>query len=249
MFFLASCTIPDRRQRLKRPVPVPASWQQAPSGPGPLDIAALPARWTRFNDPVLDELIAGALRSSPDVRSALSRIAEFRARRGMERAGLSPSLDANISGRRTRAANRVTDLAATRESYAASLDASWQVDLLGRQRRALATASANLAQTGENYYGAQVSLAAEVVALRSAETELALVHNGLGTPSEPRSSRSGANRPARATPSIPGGRWPRWNWPAPRSRRCSSPQHKPAPGSRCSRAARSPRRSARPRSR
>jgi len=182
---LSSCATPGARAPLKSAVAVPAAWQQATATLGPLDLAALPTWWTRFHDPVLDELITGALRSSPDVRSALSRIAEYRARRGIERAALFPSLDANVSGGRTRSTNRDTNLTTTNESYAASLDASWQVDLFGRQRQTLAAASADLAQTEENYYGAQVSLAAEVasayVTLRSTEAQLTVVQHSLGT--------------------------------------------------------------------
>ena len=182
---LSSCATPGARAPLKTAVAVPAAWSQGAATLSPLDTAALPAWWTRFNDPVLDELITGALRSSPDVRSALSRIAEYRARRDVERSALFPSLDANVSGGRTRSTNRDTNLSATSESYAASLDASWQVDLFGRQRQTLAAASADLAQTEENYYGAQVSLAADVasayVTLRSAEAQLTVVQHSLGT--------------------------------------------------------------------
>ena len=185
---LCSCTTGGSRATPETAVAVPNAWQQNVDPRGPLDTAALPTWWTRFNDPVLDELIAGALRSSPDVRSALSRIAEYRARRGIERAGLFPSLDASVSGGATRIRNRDTNLTTTSESYAASLEASWQVDLFGRQRRMLAAASADLAQTEENYYGAQVSLAADVatayVTLRSTEAQLGVVQHSLGTRSE-----------------------------------------------------------------
>ena len=188
MLALSSCATTGSREALKNAVTVPASWQQGMPSSGPLDTAALPTWWTRFNDPVLDELITGALRASPDVRSALLRIAEYRARRGVERSGLFPSLDANVSGGRTRTTNRDTNFTTTNESYSASLDASWQVDLFGRQRQALAAASADLAQTEENYYGAQVSLAADVasayVTLRSAEAQLTVVQHSLGTRSE-----------------------------------------------------------------
>jgi multidrug efflux system outer membrane protein len=184
---LSSCATPSSRERLQSAIPIPVSWQQASTSRA-LDVAALPTWWTRFNDPVLNELIAGALRASPDMRSALSRIAEFRARRGIERSALFPSLDANISGGRTRTTNRDTDITATNESYAASLDASWQVDLFGRQRQTLAAAAADLAQTEENYYGAQASLAADVasayITLRSAEAQLTVVQQSLGTRSE-----------------------------------------------------------------
>ena len=185
---LSSCASPDTATHPPATVAIPAVWLQGNANHQALDVVALPMWWTRFNDPVLDELIATALRSSPDVVSALSRIAEYRARRGVERSALFPSLDANVSGGRTRTTNRDTDLATTNESYSASLDASWQVDLFGRQRLALDAASADLVKTEENYYGAQVSLAADVaiayVTLRSAEAQLVMVRRSLGTRGE-----------------------------------------------------------------
>jgi len=129
---LSSCATTDARAPLKNAVAAPAAWQQGKATFSPLDTAALPDWWTRFKDPVLDELITDARRSSPDVRSALSRIAEYRARRGIERSSLFPSLDANVSGGRTRSTNRDTNLTTTSESYAASLAASWQVDSRGQ---------------------------------------------------------------------------------------------------------------------
>lgn len=185
---LSSCSTRAHRPPPAEAVPVPADWRQGPPTPGAPDPAAWPTWWTRFADPVLDELIADALRSSPDVHSALSRIAEYRARRGVTRADFLPALAANVTGNRRRITDRDTGISATDESYGASLDASWQVDLFGRHRQALAAASADLAQTEENYHGAQVSLAAEVavayVTLRSAEAQLAVVRHSLGTREE-----------------------------------------------------------------
>ena len=186
---LAACTTPAPRKSSASPVAVPTAWLPGTNLlPGPRDAAALAAWWTRFDDPVLTELITSALHSSPDVRTAFSRIAESRARRGVARAPLFPSLSANVSGGGSRTRDHITDLTSSRESYSAGLDASWQVDLFGLQRQTLAAASADLAQTAENFYGAQVSLAAEVasayVTLRSAETQLAVVQRSLGTRTE-----------------------------------------------------------------
>ena len=182
---LCACASPLSRQPVTLPFSTPATWSSRVAGGSPLDVRALATWWIQFRDPVLDLLIAEALRSSPDVRTALSRVAEFRARRGVERANLFPSLTASASGGATRTRNRDTSLTTTNESYAASLDASWQVDLFGRQRQALAAASADLAQTEEDYHGAQVSLAADVasayVTLRAAEAQLAVVRRSLGT--------------------------------------------------------------------
>ena len=182
---LCSCSTSGPTQSLSRIAPVPTTWQQGEKNPGPLDTAALPTWWTRFNDPVLNQLITGALHASPDVRSALSRITEYRARRGLERAALLPSLDAGVSGNRTRSADHDTHLTTTSEAYAAALDASWQVDLFGRQSQLLTAAAADLAQREENYHGALVSLAAEVasayITLRSTEAQLAVVQHSLDT--------------------------------------------------------------------
>ncbi len=183
---LSACTTPAPRLPSAVSVIVPPAWQpSAALVPGPRDPTALVAWWTRFGDPVLTELITSALRSSPDVRTAFSRIAESRARRGVARAPLFPSLSANVSGGGSRTRDHTTDLTSSRESYTAGLDASWQVDLFGLQRQTLAAASADLAQTAENFYGVQVSLAAEVasayVTLRSAEAQLAIVQRSLGT--------------------------------------------------------------------
>jgi multidrug efflux system outer membrane protein len=169
-------------------VAVPATWQQGAAASGTLDPAALTRWWPRFNDPVLNELIEGALRSSPDVRTARSKIAEYRALRGVQRAALFPSLTADVSGGGVRTKDRNTNLTTKSESYSATANASWLVDLFGLQQQTLAAASADLAQTEENYYGVQVSLAAEVAAsyvtLRSAQAQLTVVQHSLGTRSE-----------------------------------------------------------------
>ena len=71
------------------------------------------------------------------MRTALSRIAEYRARRGVEKSALFPQLTANTSGSGARSSNRTTHVTITSESYRASLDASWQVDLFVRQSQTL----------------------------------------------------------------------------------------------------------------
>ncbi|MFA6286255.1 MAG: efflux transporter outer membrane subunit [Opitutaceae bacterium] len=169
-------------------VAVPSQWRQSAADAGPLDPASLARWWTRFDDPVLDRLIDGALVNSPDVRTALSKIAESRAVRATTKASLFPSLSAGVSGASTRTHNRNTGVTSTSESYGASLDASWEVDLFGKQLQTLSAADADLAQTAENFHAAQVSLAAEIasayVTLRSAEARLAVVRSSLATREE-----------------------------------------------------------------
>lgn len=167
---------------------VPAQWQQGTATAAPRDAAALATWWRQFNDPVLDELISGALQSSPDIRTVLAKIDEARARHGVQRANLLPSLTASASGQGGRSTNRRTDVTTTSESASATLDASWEIDLFGKQRMALTATAADLAQSEENFHHAQVSLAAEVaaayVSLRSAEAQLEVVNRSLRTQEE-----------------------------------------------------------------
>jgi len=185
LLMLAACVGKGPHELAEDSVPVPGKWQHGSSTIRPLDTAALPTWWRRFHDPVLDALITDALRSSTTVRSALEKITEFRARQNVEAANLFPTLTANQSGAGTRTDSRITGSTFNSESYKASFNTSWQVDLFGKQYQNLKAAGADLEKVSENYYGAQVTLASDVatayVALRSAEGQLAVVENSLIT--------------------------------------------------------------------
>jgi NodT family efflux transporter outer membrane factor (OMF) lipoprotein len=167
---------------------VPEAWSKNSAPAGTIDTKSLTAWWERFQDPVLNELITGALRTSPTVHLALSKIAEYRARRGVSQAALYPSLNANASGGATHAWDLKSNHSNTAQSYRASMDASWQVDLFGVQKETVNAAGADLGQTQEIFYGVQVTLAADVatayVTLRSAEAQLGVVQNSLETRQE-----------------------------------------------------------------
>ncbi len=204
---LGACTTTPSAQGVKGAVTVPTKWQAA-AATRPLDTAALAKWWERFRDPALNELIRAALEASPDVRTAMSKIAESRARRGVERSSLFPSLTGGASVLTSRQENRsgsaATVIAAgdqvivqgngstqsttRQQSYGGSLDASWEIDLFGRQWQKVKAASADVAQSIDNLYEAQVSLAAEVadayVTLRQAQGQLAVLESTVATRSE-----------------------------------------------------------------
>lgn len=169
-------------------VEAPERWQGGGGvGTAGLDSKALAAWWKRFRDPALNALVKEALASSPDVRTALSKIEESRARRGVERAALFPWLSAGATGRTDRVDERNGGVSSS-ENYGASLDASWEVDLFGRQRQHVRAAEAEVAQARENFYGAQVSLAAEVaqayVTWWQAQAQLAVAEDSVKTRGE-----------------------------------------------------------------
>lgn len=150
--------------------------------------AALVQWWNRFDDPMLTTLIEAALAHSPDLRTALSRVEESRARRAAARAQLFPSLSAGVSGSGSRTRNHDTDTTSEYESYGADLNASWQVDLFGQQQKALDASTADLAQTTANLNAARISLAAEVattyVNLRAYQQRLDVTERSLATRAE-----------------------------------------------------------------
>ena len=120
-----------------------------------LDPQMLARWWTTLNDPVLAGLIEQAVNHNLDLRQAVSRVREARARRAASQAGQFPSLDASAAAGRNKSK-------ATRDFYSLSLDAGWEADIFGSTRRAVEAAEADLAASQEELRDVLVSLTAEV---------------------------------------------------------------------------------------
>jgi multidrug efflux system outer membrane protein len=166
---------------------LPVEWKNAGNFPVASPDRDLSRWWARFNDPTLNKLIASALNDSPDVQTAVSRVRESRANRDAQRAALFPSLDGGASGnaRRSRTDGAGTTSA---DAYAAGLDASWEVDLFGRNRSSVEAATAALGAAGEELNSVHAALAAEVAAayttLRANEAKLAVLKQNITTREE-----------------------------------------------------------------
>ena len=137
--------------------------------------------WTQFDDPLLTELVEQARTANLDVRVAALRLAQSRAQRGVVAGGRLPEVSANASYQRQRQSefgtgvrlidviappgeNRDAIIDALSEEYdvyQAGFDASWEIDLWGRTRRAIESADASVAATTEDLHAAQVSVVAE----------------------------------------------------------------------------------------
>lgn len=169
------------------PVSLPADWKNAGGFPVASPERDLSRWWGRFQDPTLNRLISLSLESSPDIKSATSRVREARANRDATYSSLFPNLTggASTSSRRNR-----TDGFGTTSSnaYSAGLDASWEIDLFGKNRSAVETATANLGAAGENLHSVHAALAAEVAtvytSLRTNEARLAVLKSNLTTREE-----------------------------------------------------------------
>lgn len=164
---------------------LPSTWQNAKAATAALDSDALSQWWLRFGDPQLEALIEDALQNNPDIRSALSAIRQARAERGLESAELWPELSASASGSGTQTHDIDANNSSNSDSYSAGLDASWEVDLFGKQQLYVDAADADLAESVEDYRQAQVSLAAEVatdyLSLCSYQAQLEIVKKSLAT--------------------------------------------------------------------
>lgn len=167
--------------------PLPEVWRNAAGFPSAAPGRDLQRWWTRFGDPVMTRVIGGALRGSPDIASAASRVREARAQRKAQASSLFPTIDAS-AGRRDSAVHTDGAGSDSTHSYTAGLDASWDADLFGGNRQAVAAAGAAAVAAEENYYSAQASLAAETalayVDLRAAEARLRVLRESLGTREE-----------------------------------------------------------------
>jgi multidrug efflux system outer membrane protein len=73
----------------------------APQRPGRQDLANT-AWWEQFGDPVLNDLVATALRENKDLMIAAARIEEFAGNYGFVRSGLFPQVGAGYEASRQR---------------------------------------------------------------------------------------------------------------------------------------------------
>src|SRR5258706_492512 len=181
---LAACTTPVGPQDSN--IPVSGSWNQLQAS---APIAANQSAevehdwWKHFRAPTLDALVAEALASNKTLMVAKSRVDEARANRGIARAALFPEIDATASASRGNQGfvtkNRTIGVGQ------AELQASWEVDLFGRNQARTAQATAILESEEAASQAVRVELLAEVARnyfdMRNYERQLVLTRANLET--------------------------------------------------------------------
>lgn len=166
---LSGCAIvpPDTRT----PAVAPAGWSAPLPHAGSAD--ALVDWWSRFDDPLLVQLVDAAQRTHPTLEQAALRIAEARANARIARAALAPALDANASLSRGNTLLIAAGSPAAATMTSGTLDARWELDVFGAARNRAAAADARVDASALQWHDARVSLAAEVadtyVGLRACE--------------------------------------------------------------------------------
>ncbi|MBI1338943.1 efflux transporter outer membrane subunit [bacterium] len=158
-------------------VALPASYTQSGAAPAAGAGAAamsIDAWWLSFNDPQLNELVALALRASPDARSAEAALAEAAATRRQNIRSLWPQ-GSLTGGVQTRDTSIISGAAGQggqpggfgafegrSESETLNLNVSWELDLLGRSAIAGVVAREDFTAARFRYEATRISIAAAV---------------------------------------------------------------------------------------
>ncbi len=192
----------------------PKSWfarKAEPIAPAPsLPVAAPidPNWWNLFKDPVLTALEQRVAGENLDVRVATVRLAESRAQLGVAGAAQFPNLNANGSYERQKSSdvgifaksptalgangasgNTAGGLATTHlnpfDVYQVGFDASWELDLWGKVRRSVESASASVEASAEARRATLLTNLAEVardyIQLRGTQLLLRIAHDNVNT--------------------------------------------------------------------
>ncbi len=159
-------------------VEMPTTWGEG-ADPALVPDQAIIQRWWRvFDDPLLARLIEEAEKENLDLRRAVARVREARARLGVARGEFFPEAEAQGSVIRQRSSeNRLGIDGRTATFYGVGLDASWELDLFGRISRSVEAATASYQASEEDRGDVLVSLYAEVArtyfTIRTSQARLA----------------------------------------------------------------------------
>ncbi|HET6460076.1 MAG TPA: efflux transporter outer membrane subunit [Syntrophales bacterium] len=139
------------------------------------------AWWEQFGDPVLNDLIQTALVDNKDIMVATARVEEFIGQYATTRAAIFPQASAGATAGRSRATeNSPTPLTPATinpaDNYSPFLNASWEIDLWGKLRRATEASRADLLSMEEARRGVIMTLVTSVasayVNLRNLDMQL-----------------------------------------------------------------------------
>ena len=159
------------------PVDVPGVWSGADVSTS-TGASSLARWWLRFDDPLLGDLVDQALQANTSVQSALAALRQARALRDVAAAALWPAVGSSASAQRSKSGH---DSAVN--SFHAGFDASWEPDVFGVNRSALAAVDATAQASAASLGDVQVSIAAEVAlnyfTLRGAQARRAIADDNL----------------------------------------------------------------------
>ncbi|MEM1013702.1 MAG: efflux transporter outer membrane subunit [Planctomycetota bacterium] len=141
--------------------------------------------WTVFDDPMLSDIIDAVAENNRDLRVAVAKVGEARARINIATAGRSPNV--SLGGGSAATGNTDTGFASGLTS-SLSAEASWEVDVFGRIARQIESAEADFAAPEADRRDVQVSLFAEAadryLSVRRLQEQLRVAEANLETQNE-----------------------------------------------------------------
>jgi NodT family efflux transporter outer membrane factor (OMF) lipoprotein len=172
---LAGCTVGPTYQRPAAPPAVPAAYAARDGSVS--DAGAADEWWKALRDPVLDELVAAALRDSPDLVAAEARVRQAGELARATGAAWLPSLTVAGDVSRDQLSRNGENLAlipftppqTAFTDFRVGLTMSWELDFFGHTRREVEAAVARYGSQAETRNDARVVVAADVVAAYAQE--------------------------------------------------------------------------------
>src|SRR5437868_499369 len=165
---LAACAVgPDYKPPQ---LPTPDEWHALPQrgvkADSP-DSSTLASWWTVLNDPTLNGLVERALAENRTVKQAMARVVESRARRSIATSVFWPNIGASAGASRSDSDASGSNAGPTfsggsGETYDAGVDAGWELDLFGGNRRALEASTAQLGASEADLRDVLVTLLGDV---------------------------------------------------------------------------------------
>jgi NodT family efflux transporter outer membrane factor (OMF) lipoprotein len=192
-FLLAACTTPVDRQ--DSGIAVQPFWARLTASASPatenrdVPLAASPNAqvehdwWKHFGDETLNALIAEALANNKTLQVAKARVEEARASRGVARSRLFPEIVGSAGASRGDSGAISNDR--TIGIAEANIEASWELDLFGRNQARTAEATAILQSEEASAQAVRIGLLAEVARnyfdMRNFERQIVLTQQNLAT--------------------------------------------------------------------
>jgi len=142
------------------------------------EVVALKGWWTRFDDQALNDLIDLTLADSPDRQIAEARVLEARGLRRTTRSYLFPQLDA-----RGQVSREDVGFAPIDDFFEAGFDASYELDVFGRNRKATSAADKQVEALTYRYHDTTLTLIADVarsyISYREAQKQVGIAMKNL----------------------------------------------------------------------
>ncbi len=163
---------------------LPDYWHHSPDPALVPGKAVIRSWWTVFDDPMLTGLIEQAAESNLDLKLAVARVREARARLGVVTGDRVPSVDGAGDVTRQRSSkNDISGIENTLTRYSVGMDAGWEPDLFGRISRSVEAAAADLQAVEEDRIDVMVTMYAELartyLAIRTYQARLAATRGNI----------------------------------------------------------------------